>query len=174
MNTITFRLRDGGPDLLPEYLHGTVEIVAAAADTPAVPVPGQWNGLPVTPSKLTYQRRVVPGWAMVIPETTSMDVSRNLPATSDMWHTYARGTHMNMVQMGTHRYWYQPGVYLFKLSPEIRYPATEGRRLQDHGNRLGHGGQPQLDVTDHQRSQPQDLAPRLNRVKRWLLRLAPG
>jgi hypothetical protein len=33
-----------------------------------------------------------------------------------MWQTYARGTHMNMVQMGVHRYWYQPGIYLFKLS----------------------------------------------------------
>ena len=174
VNTITFRLRDGGPDLLPEYLHGTVEIVAAAADTPAVPVPGQWNGLPVTPSKLTYHVESFPDGQMVIPETTSMDVSRNLPATSDMWHTYARGTHMNMVQMGTHRYWYQPGVYLFKLSPGFDTRQLKDGVYSDHGNRLGHGGQPQLDVTDHQRSQPQDLAPRLNRGRRCLLRLAPG
>lgn len=44
-----------------------------------------------------------------------MDVTRTLPATSDLWHTYARGSHMNQVKMGSHRYWYQPGVYLFKL-----------------------------------------------------------
>ena len=56
---------------------------------------------------------------MIVPETTAMDVSHNLPATSDMWHTYARGTHMNMVQMGVHRYWYQPGAYLFKLSAKF-------------------------------------------------------
>jgi hypothetical protein len=24
---------------------------------------------------------------------------------------------MNMVQMGVHRYWYNPGAYLFKLTP---------------------------------------------------------
>ena len=63
VNTITFRLRDAGSDLLPEYLHGTVEIVAAAADTPAVPVPGKWNGLPVTPSKLTYHVETFPNGA---------------------------------------------------------------------------------------------------------------
>jgi hypothetical protein len=26
---------------------------------------------------------------------------------------------MNMVQMGVHRYWYNPGVYLFKLTPTL-------------------------------------------------------
>ena len=36
-----------------------------------------------------------------------------------MWQTYARGSHMNMVQMGAHRYWYNPGVYLFKLTPTL-------------------------------------------------------
>ncbi len=63
---------------------------------------------------------------MAIPETTAMDVSHNLPATSDMWDTYARGTHMNMVQMGVHRYWYQPGVYLFKLAAKF-----DTRQLKD-------------------------------------------
>jgi hypothetical protein len=116
VNAITFRTRDNGPDLLPEYVHGTVEIVAEAADAPALPVPGKWNGLPVTPSKLTYHVDAVPNGPTVVPETTAVDVSRRLPATSDMWSTYARGTHMNMVQMGVHRYWYQPGAYLFKLA----------------------------------------------------------
>ena len=44
VTAITFRARDTGPDLLPEYLHGAVELIAAASDTPAIPVPGQWNG----------------------------------------------------------------------------------------------------------------------------------
>jgi hypothetical protein len=126
VNAITFRLRDAGSDLLPEYLHGKVEIVAEAGDTPALSVPGKWNGLPVTPSKLTYHLDAFPSGHTIVPETTAMDVSRDLPATSDMWHTYARGTHMNMVQMGVHRYWYQPGVYLFKLSA-----AFDTERLQD-------------------------------------------
>ena len=82
--------------------------------------------LPVTPSKLTYHVEAFPSAQIVIPETTAMDVGHNLPATSDMWHTYARGTHMNMVQMGVHRYWYQPGVYLFKLAAKF-----DTRQLKD-------------------------------------------
>jgi hypothetical protein len=114
---ISFRTSDTGAELLPEYLHGSVELVAAASDTPAIPVPGQWNGLPVTPAKLSFRVTAYPSDARTVPETTAMDVTRELPGTSDMWHTYARGTHMNMVQMGVHRYWYNPGVYLFKLTP---------------------------------------------------------
>jgi murein DD-endopeptidase MepM/ murein hydrolase activator NlpD len=114
---MSFRASDTGPELLPEYLHGSVELVAAASDTTAIPVPGQWNGLPVTPAKLTFKITTFPAGDVAMPETTAMDVTRSLPATSDMWHTFARGTHMNMVKMGVHRYWYNPGVYLFKLTP---------------------------------------------------------
>jgi murein DD-endopeptidase MepM/ murein hydrolase activator NlpD len=116
VQAITFRRGDRGAELLPEYLRGTIEIVAAAADTPAIPVPGKWNGLPVTPARLTYRVETFPKGQLVVTERTAMDVTDTLPPTSDMWHTYARGTHMNMVQMGAHRYWYQPGVYLFKIS----------------------------------------------------------
>jgi murein DD-endopeptidase MepM/ murein hydrolase activator NlpD len=126
VGAITFRTRDTGPELLPEYVHGSVEIVAAAADMPALPVPGRWNGLPITPAKLTYRITSFPAGATVVGETTAMDVTRTLPATSDMWHTYARGTHMNMVQMGVHRYWYEPGAYLFKLAAPF-----DTRRLKD-------------------------------------------
>jgi len=129
---ITFRSRDAGADLLPEYLHGPVELIAAASDTPAMPVPGQWNALPVTPAKLTFRVATFPQGETVIGETTAMDVTRTLPATSDMWHTYARGSHMNMVQMGVHRYWYQPGAYLFKLTAA----PFDTHRLKDGVYRL--------------------------------------
>jgi murein DD-endopeptidase MepM/ murein hydrolase activator NlpD len=127
VDAITFRARDTGPEVLPEYLHGRVEIVAQASDTHAIPVPEKWNGLPVTPAKLTFRIAAFPQGQVVIPETTAMDVSRALPSTSDMWHSYARGSHMNMVQMGVHRYWYQPGVYLFKLTPA----PFDTQRLKD-------------------------------------------
>jgi len=129
---ITFRSRDAGADLLPEYLHGAVELVAAAADTPAMPVPGQWNGLPVTPARLTFRIATFPQGETVVPESAAMDVTGKLPDTSDMWHTYARGSHMNMVQMGVHRYWYQPGAYLFKLTAA----PFDTRRLKDGVYRL--------------------------------------
>jgi murein DD-endopeptidase MepM/ murein hydrolase activator NlpD len=127
VNSITFRARDTGPDLLPEYLHGRVEIVAAASDTQAIPVPGKWNGLPISPAKVTFRVRSFPAKQVVITETTALDITRTLPPTGDMWHTYARGTHMNMVKMGAHRYWYNPGVYLFKLTPT----AFDTNRLKD-------------------------------------------
>jgi hypothetical protein len=132
VSAVTFRSRDTGPNLLPEYLHGRVEIIAAAADMPAIPVPGKWNGLPVTPSKLTFHVETFPGRKVVIAETSAMDVSNRLPSTSDIWSTYARGSHMNMVQMGSHRYWYQPGLYLFKLTPRL----FDTRRLRDGVYRL--------------------------------------
>jgi murein DD-endopeptidase MepM/ murein hydrolase activator NlpD len=115
---ITFRGRDSGPELLPEYVHGRVELVASASDAQAIPVPGQWAGLPVSPARLTYRIAAYPSGATVSPERTAVDVTTRLPG-SNMWQTYARGTHMNMVQMGVHRYWYNPGVYLFKLTPML-------------------------------------------------------
>jgi murein DD-endopeptidase MepM/ murein hydrolase activator NlpD len=132
VGAISFRSSDAGSDLLPEYVHGSVELVASAWDTTAIPVPGQWNGLPVTPARLTFRITTFPGGDVAVPETTAMDVTRSLPDTSDMWSTYARGTHMNMVQMGVHRYWYNPGVYLFKLTPR----RWDSHRVKDGVYRL--------------------------------------
>ena len=114
VNRIMFRAGTSGAELLPEYLHGRVEIVVDAADRPAMRVPGMWTGLPVSPAKVTFRIVTMPGRRVVVPTTTALDATRTLPG-ANMWLTYARGTHMNMVQMGTHRYWYQPGVYLIKL-----------------------------------------------------------
>jgi murein DD-endopeptidase MepM/ murein hydrolase activator NlpD len=132
VSAITFRGSDTGPELLPEFLHGRVEMIASAFDTPAIPVPQMWSGLPVTPAKLTYRITTFPQTQVVVPETVAMDVTQRLPSTSDMWHTYARGSHMNMVQMGAHRYWYQPGAYLFKLTAGL----FDTRQLKDGVYRL--------------------------------------
>jgi murein DD-endopeptidase MepM/ murein hydrolase activator NlpD len=116
VGAISFRASDTGPQLMPEYLQGRIEMIAAAYDTPAMSVPGVWHGLPVTPAKLTFRVENLPKHKVVVGETTAMDFTRSLPATPDMWRIYARGTHQNFVPMGAHRYWFQPGVYLFKLS----------------------------------------------------------
>ena len=118
VNEISFRTSDTGAELLPEYLHGRVEIVVSASDTHPVRVPDKWVGLPVSPAKLTYRVTRFPTGEIAIPERVALDVTNTLPG-SNMWETYARGTHMNMVQMGAHRYWYNPGVYLFKLTPTL-------------------------------------------------------
>ena len=132
VGAIRFRASDTGPELLPEYLHGRVEIVASAWDTPAMSVPGIWHGLPVTPARLTFHVERLPQHRIVVSETTAIDVRHALPFTPNMWHSYARGTHMNFVQMGTHRYWFQPGSYLFKLTAG----SFDTRRLQDGAYQL--------------------------------------
>src|SRR4051794_5012566 len=120
VTSISFRTSDTGPDLMPEYLHGGVEIVVAAADMPNLPIAGIWNGLPVSPAKISFRIvQLVPAPARdVVPETVAVDVTNRLPASPNMWTTYARGTHMNMPNFGGHRYWRQPGSYLFKLTRE--------------------------------------------------------
>jgi hypothetical protein len=127
VNRISFRATAGGPELLPEYLHGKIQIVADASDAPAMPVPGLWANLPVSPATLSFRIVAIPSRRVVVATTEARDVTRHLPSTADMWHAYARGSHMNMVQMGSHRYWYQPGVYLFKLTQE----PFDTHRLRD-------------------------------------------
>ena len=115
VRAITFRRGQNGPALLPECVRGVVSLVADAADTPAAPVPGMWRGLPVSPAALSFRIEVAKTGRAVMPETMAMDVRDALPASGNLWQTYARGTHMNMPQFGTRRFWYQPGVYLFRL-----------------------------------------------------------
>ncbi len=124
---IAFRATDGRTQLLPEYLHGRVELVAAASDMPAKYVPGLWRGLPVSPARVTWHVRDIRSGRIVIRERNARDVRRTLPQTTSLWFTYARGSHMNMPQFANHRYWRQPGVYLFKLTPD----ALDTRRLHD-------------------------------------------
>jgi len=125
VNEISFRAGDTGPQLLPEYVHGRIEIVVDAEDSPALPVPGLWHGLPVSAAKLTYTITNLPH-RKVVDAGTALDVTHSLPA-ADMWRTYARGTHMNMVKIGAHRYWFQPGRYLVKLTRS----AVDTRRFDD-------------------------------------------
>ena len=134
VTSITFRSSDAGPELIPGYLHGQVEIVAAAHDMPALSVPGIWHGLPISPAKITFRIvRIVPApRRVVVPETVAVDVTRRLPESPDMWTTYARGTHMNMPNFGGHRYWREPGSYLFKLTQQ----PFDTTRLEDGIYRL--------------------------------------
>jgi murein DD-endopeptidase MepM/ murein hydrolase activator NlpD len=115
ITAITFRPADSQPDLLPEDVHGSVELVAAAFDTPPIPVPGMWRGLPVSPARLSFHITHVPDGSTVMAERTVIDATHTLPGRR-LWRTYARGTRMNMARMGGHRAWYEPGVYLFKLT----------------------------------------------------------
>ena len=45
VEAITFRT-PGGDDVLPNFVRGKVQLIAEAYDTPAVAVPGDWQGCP--------------------------------------------------------------------------------------------------------------------------------
>jgi murein DD-endopeptidase MepM/ murein hydrolase activator NlpD len=117
VSSIEFRPTVTGADLMPELLRGRIEIVAGAYDMPAVPVPGPWHGLPVTPALLEWRIQSATGGKVVVPTHVAYDVRDHLPAQDKFWQVYARGTHQNMSVFGAHYSYMQPGVYSFRLAP---------------------------------------------------------
>src|SRR5262249_17912245 len=118
VSSITFRTTRAGRELPPEFLRGRVHLIADAYDAPALPVraPARWNGLPVSPALLTWHIERAKDGVTVIRERTAFDVRTSLPPAEDFWRIYARGSHQNMLQFVTHRFWRQPGVYLYRLT----------------------------------------------------------
>jgi hypothetical protein len=123
---IALRKTDAGPDQMPQFVRGEVFLVAEAVDTPALPVPGIWNGLPVTPARITWR---IQRWTgkVVVPEHVARDVRESLPPNADFWQTFARGTCQNMSVFGHHYSYLQAGRYLFMLSPQ----PFDTRQLSD-------------------------------------------
>lgn len=118
VHSISFRESDIGPEVLPEYLHGRVVLIAQAYDMPAMPVPGVWNNLPVAPALLTWRIERAKDGKVVLREQSAFDVRETLPSDYDFWQCYAKGTRQNMSTFGEQRAWREPGVYLFKLTRE--------------------------------------------------------
>jgi hypothetical protein len=126
VSSIRFRPSDDGPELMTGFMRGRIEMIAEAYDTPALPVPGQWNGLPVTPALVTWR---IESWngKIVVPETVARDARTTVPPNTSFWSIYARGTYQNMAVFGKHFSWLQPGCYLFRLTPQ----PFDTRRLKD-------------------------------------------
>jgi len=92
---------------------GALELEATAEDFPALPVPGAWNDLPVTPARLSWRLETAHG-SVVVPERVAFDVTQHLPS-SPFWSVYARGTHQNMTAFTRFYAYRQPGAYVFRL-----------------------------------------------------------
>ena len=107
----------GGPDLVPTLVRGRIELIADAYDTPSLPVPGDWHGLPVTPAVVEWRLQDARTGHVVVPERVVYDVRSVLPPRSEFWTVYARGTYQNMSVFGRHYSYMQPGSYLFRLTP---------------------------------------------------------
>jgi hypothetical protein len=115
VESITFRDPDGGGELLPNFLRGPVDMVVEAYDTPAVPVPGAWNGMPVAPALLTWRIQNAAG-KVVLAEKVAADFRTTMPANKIFWSIYARGTYQNMSVFGQHYSYRQPGCFLYRLT----------------------------------------------------------
>jgi hypothetical protein len=114
VESIRIQTRDGGPALMSNFVRGRVVLVAEAYDTPALPVPGEWHGLPVTPARVAWRIERFDG-RVAVPERVAWDSRTTIPRNSGFWNVYARGTYQNMAIFGSHYSWLQPGCFLFRL-----------------------------------------------------------
>ena len=95
-------------------MHGRVLVVAAAHDTPSLPAPPPWTGMPVTPARITWRLSTVGG--VPIMERTAVDFRFHLPPEGQFWNVYERGSYQNMPVVGSFHYSSMPGRYLFRLT----------------------------------------------------------
>lgn len=126
VTAISLRAAGSGPDLLANFVRGSLEFDAAAYDTPELPVPGAWKGLPVTPALVTW-RIEHPNGKVAVATTIAVDVRQTVPENTAFWSTYARGTFQNMAVFGNHYSYLQRGSYVFRLTPG----GFDTRRLRD-------------------------------------------
>jgi hypothetical protein len=114
--------RPTGARLSPRRLHGFVEAVAQAEDTPSLPGPGIWRRMPVAPALLRWSiststgRRVAGG--------TSVDFRLTEPPPQDFCRVYAPGTTQNFAADAGHYRWGHAGRYLYRLTPTAFDTAT--------------------------------------------------
>lgn len=115
IDSIAFRAGDTGRDLMPNFLRGSIEMIAESYDTAPMPVPGRWKDMPVAPALITWHLQTL-GGRRVTGERIAADFRRTIPKNSLFWSYYARGTYQNQSVFSTHYSWEQPGCFLFKLT----------------------------------------------------------
>jgi hypothetical protein len=114
VRAITLRRSDSGPEMLPNFVRGRIEIVADAEDSPTAPTGAKWRG-PVTPALVTWKIRRITG-RVVVRQRVAFDFRSAVPPNSSFWRIYARGTYQNQTVFGNHYSYQERGRYLFKLS----------------------------------------------------------
>jgi hypothetical protein len=98
-------------------LCGRVELDANVFDTPPLPVPGPFNGLPVAPAFVAWSL-MRPGHGVVVKRTVA-DFRTVLPPNRRFWTVYAKGTYENSPRFGREQYRSLPGRYLFLLAGSL-------------------------------------------------------
>jgi hypothetical protein len=93
---------------------GTVSLVAAAHDTPPIPVPGAFAGFPVSPALVTWSLARVERETYV-QDVPAADFRTTLPVTRSFWNVYARGSYQNAPRFSGHQY-FMPGRFVYNLT----------------------------------------------------------
>ena len=112
---LSFRRSDLGAAIRPDRVSGRVYAYVEASDTPALPVPGRWNGFPVTPAVVSWRIETARGRA-VVTDRVAWDVRRTIPSTAAFWLSYARGSHQNWPVFSNGKARGMTGRYVFRLS----------------------------------------------------------
>ena len=94
---------------------GRVQLAVTAWDEPALPVPGRFAGLPVTPAYVGWTLRRA-GGKVVRRSTAAADFRRTLPRNGLFWKVYAHGSYENAPRFGRQQFTGRPGRYLFLLA----------------------------------------------------------
>jgi hypothetical protein len=100
--------------LEPGAICGTVSLVAAAQDTPPLPVPGTFAGFPVAPALVTWSLTKL-GGLLYVPDVRAADFRTTLPVVRDFWNVYARGSYQNVPRFNVQQY-FIPGRFLYDLA----------------------------------------------------------
>jgi hypothetical protein len=114
VDAIGFRLETGNAAMV-NFVRGRIALVAEAYDTPAIPVPGIWHGLPVAPAVVSWRVQTATG-KVVVENHVTADFRRTIPPDAAFWSVYARGTFQNMAVFGRHYSYLEPGCFLFSLT----------------------------------------------------------
>ena len=115
---------------MPNFLRGTVQVIAEAYDTPTIPVPGIWNQHADHAGARPVAGRDVEREGDRSRARTAWDTRITLPSNGEFWRFYARGTFQNMAVFGKHYSWLQPGCFVFRAA------TLDTRKLPDNVYRL--------------------------------------
>ena len=129
--TVALRRSDLGRAVEPFGASGRVYAYAEAVDMPAIPVPGRWNGFPVTPALVTWRLETLRG-RTVVATSSARDVRRIIPSGPEFWTTFARGSHQNWPVFTDGKARGMTGRYVFRLSTR----PLDLDRLSDGAYRL--------------------------------------
>jgi len=104
-----------GRALAPEKVSGTITLAATTYDTPPLPLPKPWSGVPVTPAIIRWRLAAVDG-RDALPVQTPVDFSSTIPPNSEFDRVYDTGTYQNFPTAGGHYFFGTHGEYVFNLT----------------------------------------------------------